>query len=118
MMKFNIANEMLQSKTVYYPEKQAFQTEEVWETPIEIENIKESEGENDVVDSSAKESPYWLVPQAEECLIPDEEKGELQNKVLSTSTLVSNIYKETIVPEKQKNVIGGIQFPDEQRKKW
>lgn len=117
-MKFNIANEMLQSKTVYYPEKQAFQTEEVWEPPIEIENIKESEGENDVVDSSGKESPYWLVPQAEECLIPDEEKGELQNKVLSTSTLVSNIYKETIVPEKQKNVIGGIQFPDEQRKKW
>ena len=54
-MKFNIANEMLQSKTVYYPEKQAFQTEEVWEPPIEIENIKESEGENDVVDSSAKE---------------------------------------------------------------
>lgn len=97
--------------------KQEFQAEEVWEPPIEIENIKESDGENNVVDSSTKESPYWLVPQAEKCLISDEEKGELQNNVLSAVSLVSNIYKETIIPEEQKNVIGGIQFPDEQRKK-
>ena len=45
--------------------------------------------------------------QAEECLISDEEKGELQKNVLSAVTLVSNIYKETIIPEEQKNVIGG-----------
>ena len=99
--------------------KQEFQAEEVWEASIEIENIreKESERENDVVDSSITESPYWVIPQAEECLISDEEKGELQKNVLSAVTLVSNIYKETIIPGEQKNVIGGIQFPDEQRKK-
>lgn len=99
--------------------KQEFQAEEVWEPSIEIENIreKESERENDVVDSSTTESPYWVIPQAEECLISDEEKGELQKNVLSAVTLVSNIYKETIIPGEQKNVIGGIQFPDEQRKK-
>lgn len=99
--------------------KQEFQAEEVWEPSIEIENIreKESERENDVVDSSITESPYWVIPQAEECLISDEEKGELQKNVLSAVTLVSNIYKETIIPGEQKNVIGGIQFPDEQRKK-
>lgn len=99
--------------------KQEFQAEEVWEPSIEIENIreKESERENDVVDSSTTDSPYWVIPQAEECLISDEEKGELQNNVLSAVSLVSNIYKETIIPEEQKNVIGGIQFPDEQRKK-
>ncbi len=99
--------------------KQEFQAEEVWEPSIEIENIreKESERENDVVDSSITESPYWVIPQAEECLISDEEKGELQKNVLSAVTLVINIYKETIIPGEQKNVIGGIQFPDEQRKK-
>lgn len=90
--------------------KQEFQAEEVWEPSIEIENIreKESERENDVVDSSTTDSPYWVIPQAEECLISDEEKGELQKNVLSAVTLVSNIYKETIIPEEQKNVIGGI----------
>ena len=99
--------------------KQEFQAEEVWEPSIVIENIreKESERENSVVDSSTTESPYWLIPQAEECLNSDEEKGELQKNVLSAVTWVSNIYKETIIPEEQKNVIGGIQFPDEQRKK-
>lgn len=99
--------------------KQEFQAEEVWEPFIEIENIreKESERENHVVDSSTTESSYWVIPQAEECLISDEEKGKLQKKVLSAVTLVSNIYKETIIPGEQKNVIGGIQFPDEQRKK-
>ena len=99
--------------------KQEFQAEEVWEPSIVIENIreKESERENSVVDSSTTESPYWIIPQAEECLISDEEKGELQKNVLSAVTWVSNIYKETIIPEEQKNVIGGIQFPDEQRKK-
>lgn len=92
--------------------KQEFQAEEVWEPPIEIENIrenKENERENDIADSATTESSYWLVPQAEECLISDEEKGELQKNVLSVVTLVSDIYKETIIPEEQKNVIGLLQ---------
>lgn len=73
-------------------------------------------GKGDAAESTATESAYWLVPQAEECLISDEEKEELQKNALSAATLVGNIYKETVIPEEQRNVIGGIRFPDEQRK--
>ena len=73
-------------------------------------------GKGDAAESRDTESAYWLVPQAEECLISDEEKEKLQKNALSAAAVVSNIYKETTIPEEQRNVIGEIQFPDEQRK--
>ena len=48
--------------------------EEVWEPPIEMEN-SEAATEADV--DTSTESAYWLIPQASDCLISDEEKEQL-----------------------------------------
>ena len=49
--------------------------EEVWESPVEIENSEVISVEKKDSESSM-ESVYWFVPQSEECLITDEEKKD------------------------------------------
>ena len=71
----------------------------VWHTPRLTRDEWEElyGGKGDAAESRDTESAYWLVPQAEECLISDEEKEKLQKNALSAVAVVSNIYKETTI---------------------
>ena len=62
--------------------------EEVWEPPVEIkdsETITEEESDTE----TSIDSAYWLIPQASDCLISDEEKQHLQSTVLSAAESVT-----------------------------
>ncbi len=45
------------------------------------------------------ESAYWFIPQSSDCLISDEEKKQLQSKVLSAAESVSEIYKDLVIAD-------------------
>ncbi len=72
--------------------------EEVWEPPVEIkdsETITEEESDTE----TSIDSAYWLIPQASDCLISDEEKQHLQSTVLSAAESVKEIYKNVIIKD-------------------
>lgn len=97
-----------------WTQRQEQKAEEVKKPSIEIKNSKEiEEGE---MEEDTTESAYWVIPQAQECLISEEEKNQLESTALSAAELVRNIYKDIIVSKEQTNVIGGTRLPYEQRK--
>ncbi len=68
-------------------------SEAVWELPTELSsnnimetNIGESETE--------LESSLWFLPQAEDCLITESEKEELNNMALTAAGQIKEVYKE------------------------
>ena len=89
--------------------------EEVWEPPIEIEN---SEAETEEAENAeiSTESAYWFIPQSSDCLISDEEKEQLQSKVLSAAESVSEIYKDFVIADAANYSSGISEFSGEQRK--
>ena len=87
--------------------------EEVWEPPVEIEN-SEASIEEDAETST--ESAYWFIPQSSDCLISDEEKEQLQSKVLSAAESVSVIYKDFVIADAANYSSGISEFSGEQRK--
>ena len=87
--------------------------EEVWEPPVEIEN-SEASIEEDAETST--ESAYWFISQSSDCLISDEEKEQLQSKVLSAAESVSVIYKDFVIADVANYSSGISEFSGEQRK--
>ena len=90
-------------------------TEEVWEPPVEIkdsETITEEESDTE----TSIDSAYWLIPQASDCLISDEEKQHLQSTVLSAAESVKEIYKNVIIKDAANYSSGVSEFTSEQRK--
>ena len=87
--------------------------EEVWEPPVEIEN---SEATTEADAEISTESAYWLIPQSSDCLISDEEKEQLQSKVLSAAESVSVIYKDFVIADAANYSSGISEFSGEQRK--
>lgn len=68
--------------------------EEVWEPPVEFSSYgPETAGETTKA-LSEEESPYWFLPQAEDCLITEEEKEQLQNIVLSAAGQIKEVYRD------------------------
>ena len=65
--------------------------EEVWEPPVEIENAETVPEEQNVAKKST-ESVYWFIPQASDELLSEEEKEQLQSKVLSAAESVKAFY--------------------------
>ena len=59
---------------------------------------------------------YWLIPQASDCLISDEEKQHLQSTVLSAAESVKEIYKNVIIKDAANYSSGVSEFTSEQRK--
>ena len=89
--------------------------EEVWEPPVEIkdsETITEEESDTE----TSIDSAYWLIPQASDCLISDEEKQHLQSTVLSAAESVKEIYKNVIIKDAANYSSGVSEFTSEQRK--
>ncbi len=80
-------------KWVKWSENKKEQSEVVWEPPVEIVNsdIAESNVEKGKTES---ESDLWFLPQAENCLITDSEKEELNNKALTAAEQVKEVYKD------------------------
>ena len=87
--------------------------EEVWEPPVEIES---SEATTEVDAETSTESAYGFIPQSSDCLISDEEKEQLQSKVLSAAESVSEIYKDFIIADAANYSSGISEFSGEQRK--
>ena len=87
--------------------------EEVWEPPVEIEN---SEATTEADAETSTESAYWFIPQSSDCLISDEEKEQLQSKVLSEAESVSEIYKDFVIADAANYSSGISEFSGEQRK--
>ena len=87
--------------------------EEVWEPPVEIENSEASIEEDE---ETSTESAYWFIPQSSDCLISDEEKEQLQSKVLSAAESVSVIYKDFVIVDAANYSSGISEFSGEQRK--
>ena len=89
--------------------------EEVWESPVEIEDSETvTEEENDT--ETSIDSAYWFVPQASDCLITDEEKKQLQSMTLSAADSVAEIYKDIVIAYAPSYSSGISEFTDEQRK--
>ena len=89
--------------------------EEVWESPVEIEDSETvTEEENDT--ETSIDSAYWFVPQASDCLITDEEKKQLQSMTLSAADSVAEIYKDIVIADAPSYSSGISEFTDEQRK--
>ncbi len=89
--------------------------EEVWEPPVEIgdsEMITEEESDTE----TSIDSAYWLIPQASDCLISDEEKQHLESTVLSAAESVKEIYKNVIIKDAANYSSGVSEFTSEQRK--
>ena len=89
--------------------------EEVWEPLVEIkdsETITEEESDTE----TSIDSAYWLIPQASDCLISDEEKQHLQSTVLSAAESVKEIYKNVIIKDAANYSSGVSEFTSEQRK--
>ena len=87
--------------------------EEVWEPPVEMEN---SEATTEADAETFTESAYWFIPQSKDCLISDEEKEQLQSKVLSAAESVSEIYKDFVIADAANYSSGISEFSGEQRK--
>ena len=89
--------------------------EEVWESPVEIEDSETvTEEENDT--ETSIDSAYWFIPQSSDCLISEEEKEQLQNMVLSAAESVKEIYKDVIITDAANYSSGVSEFTSEQRK--
>lgn len=89
--------------------------EEVWEPPVEIENAETVPEEQNVAKKST-ESVYWFIPQASDELLSEEEKEQLQSKVLSAAESVKEIYKDMIIADAADYSSGVGGFSNEQRK--
>ena len=87
--------------------------EEVWEPPVEIEN---SEATTEADAETSTESAYCFITQSKDCLISDEEKEQLQSKVLSAAESVSEIYKDFVIADAANYSSGISEFSGEQRK--
>lgn len=88
--------------------------EAVWEPPVEIESSTAAETDGNTETST--ESAYWLIPQANDCLISETEKGQLQSMALSAAESVSGIYEDIILAEATSYSSGIREFTSEQRK--
>lgn len=83
--------------------KNVSDSEEIWEPPVEIvsketELQKEDfiEDDIDIAGASAEktsDTDLWLLPQAGNSLLTDEEKEQLQNQALSAANQVKEVYK-------------------------
>ena len=89
--------------------------EEVWEPPVEIENSEAETEEAENAETSI-DSAYWLIPQASDCLISDEEKEQLQSMVLSAADSVAEIYKDIVIADAPSYSSGISEFTYEQWK--
>ena len=89
--------------------------EEVWKPSVEIESSEIITTEDTNLETST-DSTYWGIPQAEDCFISDEEKDQLQNKVLSAAESVSEIYKDIEIVDAPSYSSGINEFTREQRK--
>ena len=89
--------------------------EEVWEAPVEIEN-RETVTEEETDTETSMESIYWFNPQSGEDLLSEDEKEQLQSKVLSAAESVKEIYKDMIIADAADYSSGVGEFSNEQRK--
>ena len=89
--------------------------EEVWESPVEIEN-SEAETEEAENAETSTESAYWFIPQASDDLLSEEEKEQLQSTVLSAAESVREIYKDIVIVDAPSYSSGINEFTNEQRK--
>ena len=89
--------------------------EELWEYPVEIEK-SEAVTEEETNSETSTESAYWFIPQADDCIISDEEKGQLQSKALSAAELVRDIYKDIVIVDAPNYSSGVSEITSEQRK--
>lgn len=78
--------------------------EETWHTP------------RLTAEEHSVESAYWFIPQAEDCLLSEGEKEQLQNEVLSAAESVRGIYQDAVVAEAPDYSSGIREFTGEQRK--
>lgn len=88
--------------------------EEVWEPPVEIESSTVEEA--DANTETSTESAYWFIPQANDCLISETEKEQLQSMALSAAESVSGIYEDIVLAEAPSYSSGIRDFTSEQRK--
>lgn len=89
--------------------------EEVWKPSVEIESSEIITTEDTNLETST-DSTYWVIPQAEDCFISDEEKEQLQNKALLAAESVSEIYKDIEIVDVSNYSSGINEFTREQRK--
>ena len=87
---------------------------EVWESPVEIESSTVEEA--DANTETSTESAYWFIPQANDCLISETEKEQLQSMALSAAESVSGIYEDIVLAEAPSYSSGIRDFTSEQRK--
>lgn len=100
-------------------------TEKVWELHLKSESSEmaaEEETNLEVVTEeetsteTSTESAYWFIPQSSDCLINEEEKRQLQSRVLSAAESVRGIYKDIVIVDAPSYSSGISGFTNEQRK--
>jgi len=89
--------------------------EEIWKPSVEMKSSEIITTEDTNLETST-DSTYWVIPQAEDCFILDEEKQQLQNKALSAAESVSEIYKDIEIVDESSYFSGITEFTREQRK--
>lgn len=89
--------------------------EEVWEPPGEIESSTTVK-EDDTNTETYIESACWFIPQANDCLISDEEKEHLKTTALSAAESVREIYRDIVISDAPSYSSGISEFTSEQRK--
>ena len=91
--------------------------EEIWKPSVEMKSSEIITTEDTNLETST-DSTYWVIPQAEDCFILDEEKQQLQNKALSAAESVSEIYKDIEIVDISSSLSssGITEFTREQRK--
>lgn len=89
--------------------------EEIWKPSVEMKSSEIIATEDTNLETST-DSTYWVIPQAEDCFILDEEKQQLQNKALSAAESVSEIYKDIEIVDISSYSSGITEFTREQRK--
>ncbi len=89
--------------------------EEIWKPSVEMKSSEIITTEDTNLETST-DSTYWVIPQAEDCFISDEEKEQLQNKALSAAESVSEIYKDIEIVDESSYFSGITEFTREQRK--
>ena len=89
--------------------------EEIWKPSVEMKSSEIITTEDTNLETST-DSTYWVIPQAEDCFILDEEKQQLQNKALSAAESVSEIYKDIEIVDISSYSSGITEFTREQRK--
>lgn len=89
--------------------------EEVWKPSVKMKSSEIITTEDTNLENST-DSTYWVIPQAEDCFISDEEKEQLQNKALSAAESVSEIYKDIEIVDESSYFSGITEFTREQRK--